>query len=695
MEKLTTTGEREMVKSITFVGNITYKDSELLKKLGFKTGDYIDPILAEAYRTTLVEFYQQKGFPLVKVTLDSDKLSKGDVYYIINEGPRARIASIKFSGNKNIKTSSLKKVIKTKARKWLIRPRFYNEQTSNEDVENLKRVYYERGFLNNNVELQLRFSEDNRKLHITFAIDEGPIYTINKIILTGNQLIDNKTLMEGLKLQEGGVYRSRLAASHTKHIRKTYHERGYIDATIEQRPIFIADADVVNAEFNISEGRQFRIGQIDITGNENTQDKVIRRILDEEDFTPGQQYNAYIAPKHGDGKLEREVRAITMAEEVMIRPVGEPYVYDPDEPGMLGQNVSVGIKEGQTGMIMLGGGISSDSGVMGQFVFQQRNFDISDKPESFKDFITGKAFKGAGQTLRISLSPGTEINQYSISFSEPYLNDKPTALHLLGSNWGRNRESYGEQRTKGSVKVEKRYKDNWRRSIGIRAENVDVSSLDIDAPQDIIDVKGGNALYGVTFGIGRDLRNDRWRPTKGKWYDASYEQVTGDKNFGILRGTYRWYKTLHENLAEQKTIMAAKFLAATIVGDAPPFEKFYAGGTGTYGMRGFSYRGVSTRGMQTNILNPERKDPIGSDWIFLANAEVTVPITSEDFSALFFVDSGTIDSGGYRAAIGAGVQIMIPQWFGPVPMRFELATPFMKDDDDNTRAFSFSMGALF
>jgi outer membrane protein assembly factor BamA len=72
-----------------------------------------------------------------------------------------------------------------------------------------------------------------------------------------------------------------------------------------------------------------------------------------------------------------------------------------------------------------------------------------------------------------------------------------------------------------------------------------------------------------------------------------------------------------------------------------------------------------------------------------------MPLIGENFSALFFVDSGTIDTGGYRAAVGTGIQILIPQWFGPVPMRFELATPLMKDDQDETQTFSFSVGGLF
>ena len=183
-------------------------------------------------------------------------------------------------------------------------------------------------------------------------------------------------------------------------------------------------------------------------------------------------------------------------------------------------------------------------------------------------------------------------------------------------------------------------------------------------------------------------------------FTASYEQVAGDHAFGIARGIYRRYETLYEDLAERKTILATKLLAATVIGDAPHFEKFYAVGTSTYGIRGFDYRGVSTRGLPTNaagvpIAGRKKKDPIGSDWIFLANAEVTVPLISDNFAAMFFVDSGTVDSGNYRASIGTGIQIMLPQWFGPVPMRFEFAVPFMKSDGDETQVFSFSMGRLF
>ena len=691
-------GDRSIIKSIDFVNNRAFKDKTLERKLDFKVGDYLDPILAEAYRRTLAEFYRQKGYAFVEVTLDSEKLQQGQVIYTINEEPRVKIGSVKFSGNDAIKTSALKKAVKTKPKKWFFWPGYYIEEVPVEDVERLQDIYYERGFLDYNITATRKFTDDRKKVHITFEIDEGPIYTVGEISVTGNNNFDDQKLLEGLKLEQEQIYHKRRADSQTKEILKLYQESGFVDAQVEQKLEFVPDVNAVDIEFYIIEGKQFRIGRVGITGNEQTQDKVIRHVLDEYGFVPGQLYNADLAPRQGEGKLEEYVQRTTLAEEVIIRPV------TPSNGADNRKDLRVDIKEGKTGSVMLAGGFSSDSDVIGQLVYEQRNFDISDWPESFGEFITGRAFKGAGQSLRIALEPGTRVSQHSVTFSEPYFQDKPLTLNVRGSSWEREIERrddsrlYDEGRTKGYVGFERRYENRWRRSIAFRIENVDVDNIYLYAPKEITDVKGENFLAGVRLGIGRDLRDDIFNPSKGHTFNVGYEQVSGDETFGILRGNVVGYRTLYEDLLERKTVLATKLLAATMIGNAPSFEKFYGGGTGTYGIRGFDYRGVSTRGLQTNLpvgVTPQRDDPIGSDWIFLANTEVTMPLISDNFAALFFVDSAAIDTGSYRAAVGTGIQIQIPNWFGPVPMRFEIATPFMKDDTDETRTFSFSVGRLF
>ena len=682
------------VKSIEFVGNQHYKDKVLGQRLDFKAGDRLDPVLAEAGRRIIEEIYRKVGFAFVKVTLDWEKLPKGEVLYTIDEGPRVRIRSVKFSGNKAVKTETLHQITKIKQKSWFYWPFYYTKEAVAEDIVRLENFYYEKGFLDYKITPETQFSDDNSEVGLIFVIEEGPAYRIEKIVFTGNKYFDEDALRARLELTPGQVYIKRKAAADTQRLLKLYGEHGFVDADVQHKPRFCLEVgpDVVNIEFGIIEGGQFRIGQVEITGNEVTYDKVVRHVLDEYGFTPGQMYNGDIAPKQGGGILEKYVQRMVLAEEVMIRPV-TPAGGAPDQ-----KDAKVDIKEGTTGWINPGVGVSSDYGMIGQLVYEQHNFDITDWPDSFGEFISMKAFRGAGQRMRIALQPGTELSVYSINFTDPYWRGRPVTLDVAGSSFERYRESYREGRLRSYLGFEQRFQDRWRRSIGLRAENVDVKSLDFDAPRQIIDVKGYNMLVGVKFGIGRSVIDDIYDPSKGYVLDADYEQVAGDHTFGVLGGSYAWYKTLYEDVLERKTVLALNLRAGTtVIDDAPPFEKFYAGGTGTYSVRGFEYRGIGPRGLQTNVPPSvaQRKDPIGSDWIFLAGTEVTVPLIGENFAALFFVDSGTVETGPYRWSVGTGIQIRIPYWFGPVPMRFQVAAPLKKDDDDETQIFSFSIGRLF
>ncbi len=683
-----------IIKSIEFEGNKKFKDHVLRERLGFELGDRLDPFLAEGGRLTIMEVYRKIGFPSVEVALDRDRLAEGNLLYRIEEGPRVEIGTIDFVGNEAFGAGTLRQVIKIKEKKWLLWPYHFTEEAVEEDVERLREFYYGRGHLNYKIESRTELSPDGERMDVAFLIEEGPVYHVARIAFTGNTRFRDESLRESLELQEGDVYLKAQADKAVRRMEQRYREIGYVDAEVRQSVKFtpaVKDNLVVLA-FDVREGNQFRIGRVDITGNDTTKDKVARRVLDEYDFTPGELYDAKMAPKEGNGRLEKYVQRAASAEQVMIRPV-TPEDGDPNR-----KDVRVDLEEGMTGIIRPGIGFSSDNGVLGQLIYQQQNFDIADLPEDLGEWFTPwRAFRGAGQRFGIRLEPGTRYSQYSVSFSDPYWRDEPITFHTLGQSWKRFRESYDEDRLKGAFGFEHRLNEQWRRSIGFRAENVGVGDLDFDAPQEIRDFKGDTQLFGVRFGAGFSGVDDVYDPSEGRSIGAFYEQVTGDDAFGILEGSYTHYFTLREDVLGRKTILAGKLVAGTILGDAPPFEKFYAGGTGRYGIRGFEYRGVSTRGLQTNVdpALAERKDPVGSDWVFLAGAEITIPLVGENFGLLLFTDSGTIDTGSYRLSVGAGLEIKIPQIFGNMPIRFEIGVPLLKDDEDETQIFSFSGGGMF
>lgn len=699
--------EQISIRSIVFLGNNKLKDKSLKKATGFKEGDFLDESLALLSIGDVEKRYRKKGYSDVKVGLRKPDLREGRLVYEVDEGGRRRIKKVTFSGNEAITSKSLSRAVKTRKRKYFVLPAYYSSDVVAEDIVKLKDVYKAKGYLDVEVSEETKTSADGRFAYPEFTIAEGALYTIGKIEIEGNVVFGNEVLFEDMRLKPGSVFSDEVAQFDADKIGARYRGQGFVDAHagyLRSGRMLVGDKGTVNVKFNVEEGGCFRIGLISIKGNNDVHDNVVRRILDEEGFVPGALYNADIARGDGQGELEKTIQRLVMTESTEILPTiksageaGETVEISDSQDGSVKlsghRDAEVTVSESQTGSVMLGAGVASDSGLMGQLVFDQRNFNIFDTPGSFGEFITGKAFKGAGQHFRASVSPGTEQSSYSVSFTEPYLYGKPVSLDTVLSGFERFQEANDERRAKFYVGVEKRYKNGWRRGTSFRFENVDITDIDLDAPQEIKDDKGDNLLLGARLFINKRTTDSRFTPSKGYNFDASYEQVSGDHNFGVAGATQRWYKTLYEDLVGRKTILETKIRGATIIGNAPTFEKFYAGGTGS--IRGFDYRGVSTRGLPTNSTSTTKRDPIGSDWIVTANAEVAVPLTSEALSWLFFVDTGVIDTGGPRASIGTGIQILIPQWFGPVPMRFEIAAPIAKDEADETRVFSFSVGALF
>ncbi|MBN2129373.1 MAG: BamA/TamA family outer membrane protein, partial [Sedimentisphaerales bacterium] len=457
-----------IIKSIEFTGNHKFKGHVLRERLGFELGDPLDPYLAEGGRLTIAEVYRKIGFPFVQVSLDRERLADGHLFYTIDEGPRVQIESIDFVGNEAFGAGVLRQVIKMKQKKWLLWPVYYTEGAIDEDLDRLRTFYYNHGYLDYTIRQETEFAEDKSGVSITFFIEDGPLYHVSAIRFTGNTHFTTDQLREKIETGEGQAYLKPTADRDAKAVVQLYREQGYVDAEVRQVPRFTSKTqdNEVTLEFEVTEGRQFRLGRIEVTGNETTRDKTIRRVLDEYGFTPGELYNARLAPKEGGGILEKYVQRAASAQETLIRPVTPPDG-DPNR-----KDARVNIEEGMSGVIIPGIGMSTDSGVIGRLVFRQSNFDISDWPDSLAELFSMKSFRGAGQTLSVTLEPGTHVSQYYVSFSDPYWRDKPVEFDLTGRSWQRYRESYDEKRLRGDVGFEQRLENRWRRSIGFRAENV-------------------------------------------------------------------------------------------------------------------------------------------------------------------------------------------------------------------------------
>ena len=271
-------------------------------------------------------------------------------------------------------------------------------------------------------------------------------------------------------------------------------------------------------------------------------------------------------------------------------------------------------------MIRPGVGFSSDSGVIGQLIYEQRNFDITDTPENLG---RGSSSPGRPGAAAVSASPsGSNPARATAPIPSTSSIRTGTISRSRSTSWAEAGNGSAKATTRIGSRAPSNSSSAWRTTGGAASAFAPKTSgsatwTSMRRRRSATSRATAN-LFGVKFGVGKTAVDDLYDPTTGWIANASYEQVTGDFTFGLLEGSFVRYFTLHEDVLGRKTVLSGKVLAATTVGDAPPFEKYYAGGSGRYGIRGFEYRGVSPRGLQTNVANPKRKDPIGSDWIFLA-----------------------------------------------------------------------------
>ena len=95
---------------------------------------------------------------------------------------------------------------------------------------------------------------------------------------------------------------------------------------------------------------------------------------------------------------------------------------------------------------MFGVGVNSDSGLLGNIVIDEQNFDLFRWPTKLDDWRNGTAFRGAGQQFRLEALPGTELQRYSMSFAEPYLFNSSVSFGLSAFYYERQYLNWDERR---------------------------------------------------------------------------------------------------------------------------------------------------------------------------------------------------------------------------------------------------------
>ena len=681
-----------LIRDVQVTGNRRLSDQRIAGAVDVLVGTPVDRFQIERAARRIEELYREQGFYLAEVTIDEDELREaGIVLFRIREGQRVKITDIRFEGNLSFRSNRLRRQVNTNVA-GIFRRGAIDEMQLDRDVASIIEFYRNRGYLDVRADRVLRPSPDGREAILTFLIEEGRRYTFRDLtveFIGGDRegfdpVFSEEQLLGLMQLNPGEVYGVQAVDASVSAIERAYGQLGYVDAVVQRSELRDPDEPFVDMLLRIRPGRRYLAGEIITRGNELTKDEVIRRAVE---VRPARPLN--------EARIEATERNLRRLR--LFNPRGINTTIQSASPASPEfRDVLIEVEETNTGSLDLGGAVNSDAGFIGRIALTQRNFDIADTPDSFGEFFSGRAFRGAGQTFNIEAAPGDQVEVYSISLSDPSL--VGTDYSGSASLFFRQREfdEFDETRFGGRFGFGRRFGTRWNGRLNLRVESIDLGGFDEDDPEDFFDVEDETRLIGIGPSLSRNTLDNQIVPTRGSVTQLGFEFVTGDFNFQQLSGEYALFVPLRRDFFGRTTVLSLNTRASYIPQDredVPTFERFFLGGQS---FRGFDFRTISPRG-ETRAGEPS-DEPIGGTWLFFAGAEVRQPIVGDIIALAGFIDTGTVtfDPGfeDYRVSIGAGVRLRVPQ-LSPAPFAFDFGFPIVDEETDEDRLFSFSIDLPF
>jgi outer membrane protein insertion porin family len=259
--------EKPLIREVILIGNRAFSDKVLLKDLGFKVGDAIDPFTVNEGKRRLEERYHTKGFPKTTVTIDEGLSTKDRrVVYHINEGPLERIGSVSFVGNDPnlVSDGRLKSQIESKPGWFYYLGGKVDMQKIEADKEKLILYYRSLGYFDAKVDTMYEYDDGNKWMRLTFVINEGVRFVVREILVQGNERFSDDDLHSKMLSQAGQYFNQGKADADTQIMLDRYGEVGYQFADIQPNIIYSEEPGELSLVYNIREGKPVHIDEIKI-----------------------------------------------------------------------------------------------------------------------------------------------------------------------------------------------------------------------------------------------------------------------------------------------------------------------------------------------------------------------------------------------------------------------------------------------
>ena len=652
--------EKGLISEIRINGNKALSKDDIQDAMTTKTKQNLNQEQIKADIEKIKTLYDSKGYynAEIKDRVERDGEKDFRVILDIKENDKLYIKSITFEGNEAYSSKELKNMMTTSEYSIL---HFFTDagllkrDQLKQDIGKLTAYYFNNGFINAQI-AEPEITTDKKGMYILIKIKEGKRFKVDKVEISGDLLQKPKTeLLKPLKTKKGDNYSREAIMKDIDFLTQACNDEGYANADINPKINTRENEQLVDVDYQITKGELVYINHINISGNNITRDKVIRRQLE---VVEGDLYSSTNLKK-SYSNLNR----LRYFEEVDFQ--------TEKGPDKSKEDINIRVKEKSTGMFMVGAGYSAadQAVVMAQ--------------------ITQQNFLGYGQILSLKASLGSTTNNIDLSFTEPWLFDLPIWSKADIWKYKKDYDYYSLDSRGVGLTLGYPIWEKIMGSIGYKLSADDIDNVSDLAPIQIIDQEGQTITSAVTLSLNRDSTDDYIFPSRGTKAGISVTQAGG-----ILQGDASYTQYGANLFAYFPLPLDVVFGAKSRIGyiqahdgkEIPIFDRYVLGGINS--LRGFRYVGPT---------NPGTEDVIGGSTMLNFNFELVFPfIKDSGMKIVAFYDAGNAWNDNYyindlRQSVGLGLR-----WYSPIgPLRLEYGYIVNRGgiNDDSVGRFEFTIGA--
>jgi outer membrane protein insertion porin family len=665
--------EKPVVRALIFKGQKKLSKGTLADEIAVKKSDPYDRFKLDEDLKKIIDKYHEKGFLDATATVDvkiDTAASKADVTFEISEGAKSTIALVEISGVKAFKPKKLLGLMKN------ARKKVFFEKDLPEDLKKIETEYKNNGYLDVVVSSPLvTLSLDKTRISIALGVTEGRPYRFGESTFAGYIVFKSSEMAKTVEYKRGKIFSQEKFESTVRGIQELYADVGRLRARVNPVKTYNSATDQMDVRYEVTEGPISYVDHVDVDGNKATKTYVIRR---EVVVKPGDRFSAARVRKSRE-----KIMNLGFMDDVDVDL--QPSPTDPDKV-----DLTFDVTEGKPGVLTAGAAYSSIDGLIGTLSVQHLNF------------------LGRAQRVSANWSFGKRVQDYSVSWTTPWVGDSPTSLgvdlfHTRRINpFQGDLSAYTERRTGGTVRLGPRFQeDKYLLNLSYTLQQVTVEGIDPNQSFGGALTPSTSVQSLVSAEFARDTRDSIWDPARGSrngiGTTLSGGPLMGNINFVEPTITNQIHWTLYN--PEDWPFVFSIFHRGGYVTQfggtkqVPVQNRFYVGGQDS--LRGYSPSG------EAGFIS-------GGKIYQVANAEFGFPLAREHHKSIvkmvIFADAGgswdrardyNLHIGGQetsvRTDVGIGIRFVTPAF----PIRLDYGYGLNHRPGEKLYQINFGLGPLF